>query len=58
MLIAEKSKVFINNSQVVMAGFGLAQLDKYVKRMQEYGYTITFIHKIFREKIQQEVYLK
>ena len=40
MLIAEKSKVFINNSQVVMAGFGLAQLDKYVKRMQEYGYTI------------------
>ena len=40
MIIAPKSKMFHNKDQVHMAGFGLAQLDKYVKKLQEAGYTI------------------
>jgi len=40
MIIAEKSKVLVDKKKVVMAGFGLAQLDKYVKKIQEHGYTI------------------
>ena len=40
MIIAEKAKVIVNKLPVVMAGFGLPQLDKYVKRLQEHGYTI------------------
>ena len=39
MIIAEKAKVIHNKCKVVMAGFGLQQLDKYIKRMQENGYT-------------------
>ena len=35
-----KKNVCVSGKSVVMAGFGLAQLEKYVKRLQEHGYTI------------------
>ena len=35
-----KKNVCVGGKSVVMAGFGLAQLEKYVKRLQDYGYTI------------------
>ena len=40
MLITPKSRMFVEGNVVLMAGFGLAQLDKYVKKLQEHGYTI------------------
>lgn len=40
MVITPKSKMVHDNHVVLMAGFGLAQLDKYVKRLQENDYTI------------------
>ena len=40
MIIAEKTKQIINNQQVMMAGFTLTQYEKYVKKLQEHGYTI------------------
>ena len=39
MIIAEKAKMKIDKCKVVMAGFGIAQLDKYVKKLQDHGYT-------------------
>jgi len=39
LVIANKS-AFHKGQNVVMAGFGLAQLEKYIKRMQENDYTI------------------
>ena len=33
-----KKNVCVGGKSVVMAGFGLAQLEKYVKRLQEHGY--------------------
>jgi len=38
LLIAKKGQK-IKNKQVVMAGFGLTQIDKYIKKLQELGYT-------------------
>jgi len=35
-----KKNVCVGKSKVVMAGFGLPQLEKYVKKLQENGYTI------------------
>lgn len=35
-----KKNICVSGKSVVMAGFGLAQLEKYVKRLQEHGYTI------------------
>ena len=35
-----KKNVCVGGKSVVMAGFGLAQLEKYVKRLQEHGFTI------------------
>ena len=35
-----KKNVCVGGKSVVMAGFGLAQLEKYVKRLQEHGYTV------------------
>lgn len=35
-----KKNVYIDQKQVVMAGFGLPQLEKYIKKLQEHGYTI------------------
>ena len=39
MTISRKN-ICVSGQQVVMAGFGLPQLEKYVKKMQDYGYTI------------------
>lgn len=38
IIIANKSNV-VYGKQVVMAGFGISQIDKYVRRFQENGYT-------------------
>ncbi len=35
-----KKNVCVGGKSVVMAGFGLAQLEKYVRKMQDNGYTI------------------
>ena len=35
-----KKNICVGGESVVMAGFGLAQLEKYVKRLQEHGYTV------------------
>ena len=39
MVIANKN-TFVDNNEVVMAGFCLAQKDKYVKKMITHGYTV------------------
>ena len=39
MTISRKNTC-VGDQSVVMAGFGLAQLEKYVKKMQEHGFTI------------------
>ena len=39
MAISRKN-ICVDKSRVVMAGFGLPQLDKYIKKLQENGYTI------------------
>jgi DNA mismatch repair protein MutS len=35
-----KKNTCVNGDLVVMSGFGLPQLEKYIKKMQEHGYTI------------------
>ena len=39
MVIANKN-TSVNDNEVVMAGFGLPQIDKYVKKMLTHGYTV------------------
>ena len=39
-LMVGKKNVVIDGKQLLMAGFGLAQLDKYVRKLQEHDYTI------------------
>tara|TARA_A100001015_G_scaffold154236_2_gene171175 strand:- start:390 stop:3383 length:2994 start_codon:yes stop_codon:yes gene_type:complete len=39
MTISRKN-ICVGKSQVVMAGFGLPQLEKYIKKMQDNGYTV------------------
>ena len=39
-LVISKKHIIHNNLPVVMAGFGLPQIEKYIKRMQENDYTI------------------
>lgn len=39
-LVISKKNVLHNGIQVVMAGFGVTQIEKYIRRMQEYNYTI------------------
>ena len=39
MVIANKN-TFVDNNEIVMAGFCLAQKDKYVKKMINHGYTV------------------
>ena len=48
MQVAQKSKMSVDGKPVAMAGFGLAQLDKYVSKLQEAGYTIV----IYTQDIQ------
>ena len=47
MVIAPKN-MCIGKQDVFMAGFGLPQLDKYVKRLLEHGYTVP----VFTQDIQ------
>ena len=47
-LIVSPKQSFIDKKQVMMAGFGLPQIDKYVKKLQENGYTIV----IYKQDIQ------
>lgn len=35
-----KKNICVSGKSVAMAGFGIAQLEKYVKRLQDHGYTI------------------
>jgi DNA mismatch repair protein MutS len=39
-LVISKKNILHNGTPVVMAGFGISQLEKYVRRMQENDYTI------------------
>ena len=39
MTISRKN-ICVGNAKVVMAGFGVAQLEKFMKKLQEFGYTI------------------
>ena len=39
-MITARKNICVGNAKVVMAGFGLPQLEKYVKKMQDNGYTI------------------
>ena len=48
MVIAPKNRMFVDGKTVLMAGFGLAQIDKYVNKMQERGYTIV----IYKQDLQ------
>ena len=50
MAIAEKNKMVVSGKTVLMAGFGLPQLDKYVDRLQERGYTIV----IYKQDMQSK----
>lgn len=47
MLVSPKSQQ-ISKKQVMMAGFGVSQIDKYVKKLQDAGYTIV----IYTQDIQ------
>ena len=47
MVISPKQS-FVDGKQVVMAGFGVPQIEKYVKKLQENGYTTL----IYRQDIQ------
>ena len=48
MVIAEKGKVFVDGKSVLMAGFGLPQLDKYVNKLHGQGYTVV----VYKQDIQ------
>ena len=48
MVISPKSRMFVDGKVVLMAGFGLPQLDKYANKLMEYGYTIV----VYRQDIQ------
>ena len=52
MIIAPKSKMFHNKDQVHMAGFGLAQLDKYVKRLDT---RLQYIFRMCKGRTQRAV---
>ena len=49
MTIANKAS-FIDNKQVVMAGVGVAYIDKYLKKMQERDYTIVLYKQDMQSK--------
>jgi len=49
MLVSPKTQQ-LNKKQVMMAGFGLSQIDKYVKKLQDAGYTIV----IYTQDIQSK----
>ena len=47
-MVISKKTTCAGKQQVVMAGFGLAQLEKYTKKLQEHGYTIV----VYKQDIQ------
>mgnify|MGYP006146600157 CR=1 FL=1 len=49
MAIARKN-VCVGDKKVVMAGFGLGQLEKYVKKLLEHGYTVPVITQDMQSK--------
>ena len=49
MLVSPKTQQ-ISKQQVMMAGFGISQIDKYVKKLQDVGYTIV----IYTQDIQSK----
>ena len=57
MIIAKKN-MFYQDKQVVMAGFGLTQLEKYSKKYKKRIILSLSIHKIFKVKIPPVVFLK
>ena len=48
MVIAPKANMSFKGCSVLIAGFGLPQLDKYVDKLQEHGYTIV----IYKQDMQ------
>ena len=54
MAIANKN-VCVGNKKIVMAGFGLTQLEKYVKRLLEHGYTIPVITQNAQAKTERSL---
>ena len=54
MAIANKN-VCVGNKKIVMAGFGLMQLEKYVKRLLEHGYTVPVITQNTQAKTERSL---
>ena len=55
-MVISKKNVCVGKQQVVMAGFGLAQLEKYAKKLQEHGYTIVvYTQEIEGKTIKRKV---
>ena len=54
MCIARKNTC-VGDKKVVMAGFGLGQLEKYVKRLLEHGYTVPVITQNIQAKNAREI---
>ena len=54
MSIARKNTC-VGDKKVVMAGFGLGQLEKYVKRLLEHGYTIPVITQNAQAKTERSL---
>ena len=56
MVISEKKINPIENKRIVMAGFGLMQIDKYIKKLNEHNYTIVvFVQKTNGSLITREL---
>ena len=49
MVISKKSQC-VGNLPVMMAGFGVGQIDKYVRKLEEHGYTIVIYTQDTQEK--------
>jgi DNA mismatch repair protein MutS len=47
-MVISRKVTCAGKDQIVMAGFGLAQLEKYTKKLQEHGYTIV----VYKQDIQ------
>ena len=54
MSIARKNSC-VGDKNVVMAGFGLSQLEKYVKRLLEHGYTVPIITQNIQAKNERSL---
>ena len=55
-MVISKKNVCVGKQQVVMAGFGLAQLEKYAKKLQDHGYTIVvYVQEVEGKIIKRKV---